>query len=45
MFRSGDDGEHPIIVYRYHPIRNGDAAAEFFRDSEAGTWWSFHGVD
>lgn len=38
LFRSGDDGEHPIIIYRYHPTRNGDAAAEFFRDSEAGTY-------
>ena len=38
LFRSGDDGEHPIIIYQYHPTRNGDAAAEFFRDSEAGTY-------
>lgn len=38
LFRSGDDGEHPVIVYQYHPTRNGDAAAEFFRDSETGTY-------
>lgn len=38
LFRSGNDGEPPIIVYRYHPTRNGDAAAEFFRDSQAGTY-------
>ena len=38
LFRSGDDGEHPIIIYEYHPTRNGDAAAEFFHDSEAGTY-------
>ncbi len=22
LFRSGDDGEHPIIIYQYHPTRN-----------------------
>ena len=38
LFRSGDDGEHPIIIYEYHPTRNGDAAAEFFHGSEAGTY-------
>lgn len=38
LFRSGDDGEPPIIVCQYHPTRNGDAAAEFFRDSQAGTY-------
>lgn len=38
LFRSGDDGEHPIIIYQYHPTRNGDAAAEFFRDSPPGTY-------
>lgn len=38
LFRSGDDGEHPIIIYRYHPTRNGDAAAEFFQDSTPGTY-------
>lgn len=38
LFRSGDDGKHPIIIYEYHPTRNGDAAAEFFHDAEAGTY-------
>ncbi len=38
LFRSGDDGEHPIIIYQYHPTRNGDAAAEFFQDSTPGTY-------
>ncbi len=38
LFRSGDDGNHPIIICQYHPTRNGDAAAEFFRDSGSGTY-------
>ena len=38
LFRSGDDGKPPIILYEYHPTRNGDAAAEFFHGSEAGTY-------
>ena len=33
LFRSGDDGGAPIIIYKYHPTRNGDAAAEFFKDN------------
>lgn len=24
LFRSGDDGMAPIIIYKYHPTRNGD---------------------
>ncbi len=38
LFRSGDDGEHPIIIYQYHPTRNGDAAAEFFQNSTLGIY-------
>lgn len=38
LFRSGDDGLNPIIVYQYHPTRNGDAAAKFFQDSQPGTY-------
>ena len=38
LFRSGDDGLSPIIVYQYHPTRNGDAAAKFFAGSEPGTY-------
>lgn len=38
LFRSGDDGLPPIIVYQYHPTRNGDAAAEFFQGSAPGTY-------
>jgi transposase len=38
LFRSGDDGLPPIIVYQYHPTRNGDAAAQFFQDASSGTY-------
>ena len=38
LFRSGDDGLNPVIVYQYHPTRNGDAAAEFFQESAPGTY-------
>ena len=38
LFRSGDDGQSPIIIYQYHPTRNGDAAAKFFEESEPGTY-------
>ncbi len=43
LFRSGDDGLSPIIVYQYHPTRNGDAAAEFFQDSAPGTYINVDG--
>ena len=33
LFRSGDDGGTAIIIYKYHPTRNGEAAAEFFKDN------------
>lgn len=29
LFRSGEDGEAPVIIYRYSPTRAGDNAAEF----------------
>lgn len=38
LFRSGDDGLNPIIIFKYHPTRNGDATAEFFQDSAPGTY-------
>ena len=38
LFRSGDDGLNPVIVYQYHPTRNGDAAAEFFAGAGPGTY-------
>lgn len=38
LFRSGDDGLPPIIVYQYHPTRNGDAAAQFFQNASSGTY-------
>ena len=38
LFRSGEDGNPPIILFQYHSTRNGDAAAEFFRDSAPGTY-------
>lgn len=38
LFRSGNDGLSPVIVYQYHPTRNGDAAADFFRESAPGTY-------
>ena len=43
LFRSGDDGLNPIIVYQYHPTRNGDAASKFFAGSEPGTYINVDG--
>ena len=43
LFRSGDDGLNPIIVYQYHPTRNGDAAAKFFAGSDPGTYINVDG--
>lgn len=43
LFRSGDDGLAPIVVYQYHATRNGDAAAEFFKDSAKGTYINVDG--
>lgn len=45
LFRSGDDGMPPVIVYQYHPTRNGDAAAEFFQDSAPGTYINVDGYN
>ena len=38
LFRSGDDELAPIIIYKYHPTRNGDAVAEFFKDADDGAY-------
>lgn len=43
LFRSSDDGLAPIVVYQYHATRNGDAAAEFFKDSAKGTYINVDG--
>lgn len=43
LFRSGDDGLNPVIVYQYHPTRNGDTAADFFRESDSGTYINVDG--
>lgn len=43
LFRSGDDGQSPIIIYQYHPTRNGDAAAKFFQKSAPGTYINVDG--
>lgn len=38
LFRSGDDGMAPIIIYKYHPTHNGDAAADFFKNNPDGSY-------
>lgn len=43
LFRSGDDGLAPVIVYQYHPTRNGDTAAKFFHASAPGTYINVDG--
>ena len=43
LFRSGDDGLNPVIVYQYHPTGNGDAAAEFFAGAEPGAYINVDG--
>lgn len=43
LFRSGDDGQSPIIIYQYQPTRNGDAAAEFFRGAAPGSYINVDG--
>ena len=32
LYRTGDDGKEPIILYDYQPSRNGDHAAAFLKD-------------
>lgn len=43
LFRSGDDGQSPIIIYQYQPTRNGNAAAEFFRGAAPGSYINVDG--
>lgn len=43
LFRSGNDGLNLSIVYKYHPTRNGDAAAKFFAGSDPGTYINVDG--
>ncbi len=43
LFRSGDDGLPPIIIYQYHPTRSGDAAAKFFQGAAPGTYINVDG--
>ena len=38
LFRSGDYGMAPTIIYKYHPTRNGDAAADFFKNNPDGSY-------
>ena len=32
LYRSGNDGKHPIILYDYQPSRSGDHAASYLKD-------------
>ncbi len=32
LYRSGNDGKHPIVLYDYQPSRNGDNAVRFLQD-------------
>ncbi len=32
LYRSGNDGNHPIVLYDYQPSRNGDNAVRFLQD-------------
>ena len=32
LYRSGNDGKHPIVLYDYRPSRNGDHAATYLKD-------------
>ena len=32
LYRSGNDGKHPIVLYDYQPSRNGDHAVAFLKD-------------
>ena len=43
LFRSGNDGQNPIIIYQYHPTRNGDVAGKFFQESAPGTYINVDG--
>lgn len=31
LFRSGEDGEPPLVLYKYSPTRNGDNAVDFLK--------------
>lgn len=35
---SSDDGMAPIIIYKYHPTRNGDVATDFFKNNPDGSY-------
>jgi len=32
LYRSGNDGKHPIVLYDYQPSRNGDHAVKYLKD-------------
>ena len=32
LYRSGNDGNHPIVLYDYQPSRNGDHAVNYLKD-------------
>ena len=32
LYRTGNDGKHPVILYDYQPSRNGDHAVTFLKD-------------
>ncbi len=36
VFRTGEDGLHPIILYNYTPTRSGENAKRFLKGIEPG---------
>lgn len=38
LMRSGEDGQHPIVYYRYSPSRSGDTALELLDGITSGTY-------
>ncbi len=36
LFRSGEDGDHPIVIYKYSETRAGDTAADFLLNGFQG---------
>lgn len=43
LFRSGNDGEAPIILYHYAPTRSGDTAANFLKGLPKGCYLTADG--
>lgn len=43
VYRSGNDGRKPIVIYDYKPSRDGEIPAEFLKDYKGYIqYWRYH---